>query len=178
MTPIRQNAARMAVALLTMSGIGFSTWQASEGYSALPIVPTEGDVPTIGHGSTRYEDGTLVRLNDPPITRQRAIQLAHNLHDQEEAGFRASLPGVALHQSEYDLYLDWVGQYGIGNWHKPRSPRTQLLQGNYRQACAALLVWRFQAGRDCSLPRHWGPKGCRGVWSRQQQRHDRCMEAQ
>lgn len=33
------------------------------------------NVPTIGVGSTRYENGTKVTLNDPPITRQRAEEL-------------------------------------------------------------------------------------------------------
>lgn len=32
-------------------------------------------VPTIGIGSTFYEDGTRVTLADPPITRQRAEEL-------------------------------------------------------------------------------------------------------
>ena len=33
-------------------------------------------VPTIGLGSTRYLDGRLVRLTDPPITRGHAYALA------------------------------------------------------------------------------------------------------
>ena len=33
------------------------------------------NVPTIGVGSTFYENGTRVTLADPPITRQRAMQL-------------------------------------------------------------------------------------------------------
>ena len=32
-------------------------------------------VPTIGVGSTFYEDGTRVTLKDPPITRERAMAL-------------------------------------------------------------------------------------------------------
>lgn len=32
-------------------------------------------VPTLGFGSTRYEDGTRVSLTDPPITKERAEQL-------------------------------------------------------------------------------------------------------
>jgi lysozyme len=32
-------------------------------------------VPTIGYGATRYEDGTRVTLADPPISRERAIEL-------------------------------------------------------------------------------------------------------
>ena len=174
----RQNLLRVSVAALTLSAAGFATWQASEGFTATAVIPTRGDVPTIGHGSTRYEDGTPVRLGDAPITRQRAQQLARNLHIEEEARFKASLPGVYLHQGEYDLYQDWVGQFGIGNWRKPQSPRTWLLQGDYVGACNALLTWRFQAGRDCRLPENWGPQGCKGVWSRQQQRHAKCMAMQ
>ena len=174
----RQNLMRVSVAALTLSAAGFATWQASEGFTATAVIPTRGDVPTIGHGSTRYEDGTPVRLGDAPITRQRAQQLARNLHSEEEARFKASLPGVYLHPGEYDLYLDFVGQYGIGNWRKPQSPRTWLLQGDYVGACNALLTWRFQAGRDCRLPENWGPQGCKGVWTRQQKRHADCMAMQ
>ena len=174
----RQNLLRVSVAALTLSAAGFATWQASAGFTATAVIPTRGDVPTIGHGSTRYEDGTPVRLGDAPITRQRAQQLARNLHSEEEARFKASLPGVYLHQGEYDLYQDWVGQFGIGNWRKPQSPRTWLLQGDYVGACNARLTWRFQAGRDCRLPENWGPQGCRGVWTRQQQRHAKCMAMQ
>ena len=168
---------RIAVTVLSLSAAGFATWQASEGYTPVAVIPTKGDVPTIGHGSTRYEDGTPVKLTDPPITQQRAEQLARNLMARDEQLFRASLPGVKLFQAEYDLYLDFTGQYGIGNWRKS-SMRSHLLAGEYRAACDALLKWRFQAGRDCKLPQNWGPKGCRGVWTRQQERHAKCIAAQ
>ena len=184
----RQTVARTLVATLTLSAAGFATWQANEGDGPTtvqpdgvvvhhPYVPTAGDVPTIGHGSTRYEDGTAVRLTDPPITRQRAEQLARNLHSEEEARFKASLPGVLLYQGEFDLYMDFVGQYGMGNW-RTSSMRRHLLAGDYLRACQALPQWRFQAGRDCRLPKNWGPKGCKGVWTRQQKRHADCMAMQ
>lgn len=169
--------ARTTVAALALSAAGFAAWVGSEGFYPQPYIPTRGDVPTIGHGSTRYEDGTPVRLADPPITRERALQLARNLHSEEEGRFRASLPGVALHQEEYDLYLDFTGQFGIGNW-RSSSMRRHLLDGEYCQACDALLKWRRQGGRDCSLPQNWGPKGCKGVWTRQQERYRKCLEAQ
>lgn len=175
---LNPNAMRTAVAALTLSAAGFATWKSDEHFAPAPMVPTKGDVPTIGYGSTRYEDGTPVRLTDQPITRQRAEQLARNLNDAEEQRFRASLPGVTLFQGEYDLYMNFTGQFGVGNWRKPQSPRTWLLRGDYVGACQALLQWRFQAGRDCALPENWGPQGCRGVWLRQQRRHTACMEMQ
>lgn len=168
------NRVRVAVAALTVSIAGFATWQASESFTARPVIPTKGDVPTIGHGSTRYEDGTPVRMTDPPITRQRAAVLARNLMAQDEKKFAQSLPGVKLHQEEYDLYMDFVGQYGIGNW-RASSMRRYLLAGEYRPACDALLRYRYAAGYDCSTP---GNKRCAGVWTRQLQRHEKCVAAQ
>jgi len=166
---------RSIVAALTLSATAFATWQASEGFTPGPVIPTKGDVPTIGHGSTRYEDGTKVTMADKPITRERAAILARALNDQEEKRFAESLPGVSLYQEEYDVYMDFVGQYGIGNWRKPQSPRTDLLAGNHRQACESLLKWRFAAGYDCSTP---GNKRCMGVWTRQLKRHEACIAAQ
>lgn len=171
--------ARQSVAVLVLSAAGFATWLGSEGFAGSPMIPTQGDVPTIGYGSTRYENGTPVTLADPPITHQRAAQLARNLHSEEERRFRASLPGVELYQEEYDLYLDFTGQYGIGNWRKPKSPRTWLLRGDYAGACHALLTWRYAAGYDCSTTINGQPnRRCWGVWTRQQERHAQCLAAQ
>ena len=164
---------RLAVSVLTVSLAGFGAWKANEGYTDTAVIPTKGDLPTIGHGSTRYEDGTKVRLGDT-ITRPRAELLARNLMTQDERQFAASLPGVRLHQEEFDLYMDFTGQYGIGNW-RASSMRRDLLAGNYAQACNDLLKYRFAAGFDCSTP---GNKRCAGVWSRQLERHAKCMAAQ
>jgi len=167
------NRNRIAVGLLTLSLAGFGAWQANEGFTDRAVIPTKGDVPTIGHGSTRYEDGRPVQMGDT-ITRQRAEVLARNLNSQAEKEFAASLPGVKLYQDEFDLYMDFVGQYGMGTWRKG-SPRKSLLAGNYAQACTDLLKYRFAAGYDCSTP---GNTRCAGVWARQLKRHSQCMAAQ
>lgn len=161
---------RIAVSALSLSAAGTAVWVANEGFTERPIIPTQGDRPTIGYGSTRYEDGNPVRMTDPPITRERAARLAAALHDQEAHRFRDSLPGVELTQGEFDLYLDFTGQFGIGNW-RSSSMRRHLLAGEYRQACDALLRYRFSAGFDCSTP---GNRRCPGVWTRQQERHQKC----
>lgn len=179
---------RIAVTALALSVAGAAGWIASEGGSPTvvvegeermaPHIPTKGDVPTIGHGSTRYEDGRPVGLSDPPITRQRAEALALHLHDEEARRFKASLPGVKLTQGEFDLYLDFVGQYGIGNW-RGSSVRRYVLAGEYRSACDALLRYRFAAGYDCSTLVNGQPnRRCWGVWDRQQKRHAKCLAEQ
>jgi lysozyme len=164
---------RIAVTMLSVSLAGFGAWKVNEGYTDRAIIPTKGDVPTIGHGSTRYEDGTPVRMGDR-ITPPRAELLARNLLTQDEKYFAASLPGVGLHQVEFDLYMDFVGQYGIGTW-RASSMRRDLLAGNYPQACTDLLKYRYAAGFDCSTP---GNRRCPGVWTRQLERYAKCMAAQ
>ena len=165
---------RVAVALLSLSVAGSAAWMSSEGFSAEPYIPTTGDVPTIGNGSTHYEDGTPVRLTDPPITRERAAKLANNLAQRDQDALKRSIPDAALSQQEYDSYVDFIGQYGIGTWAKS-SMRANVRAEQYRAACDALLKYKFQAGRDCSRPENWGPHGCKGVWVRQQERHARCL---
>lgn len=170
MSIVRQ---RIAVGMLTLSMAGFGAWKASEGFTDHAVIPTKGDVPTLGHGSTRWEDGTPVKMGDT-ITPARADLLARNLNSQSEKQFAASLPGAKLHQEEFDLYMDFIGQYGIGNWRQS-SMRRDLLAGNYAQACHDLLKYKYAAGYDCSTP---GNKRCRGVWQRQLDRHAKCMAAQ
>ncbi|MGR4041521.1 glycoside hydrolase family protein [Pseudomonas sp. 910_21] len=168
---------RIAVGLLSMSAAGFGAWKASEGFTDHAVIPTKGDVPTLGYGSTRWEDGTPVRMGDT-ITRPRAEILARNLNSQAEKEFAASLPGVRLHQEEFDIYLDFVGQYGGGTWRKG-SPRRYLLEGNYVGACEALLLYRFAAGYDCSTKINGKPNNrCWGVWQRQLERNAKCKAAQ
>ena len=174
MKPEQSGPVRIAVAALALSAAGFAAWIAREGYTPTPVIPTKGDVPTIGHGSTRYEDGTSVRMTDPAIDRRRAVELARNLHREEEQRFRDSLPGVKLTQGEYDVYIDFTGQYGIGNWRRS-GMRRNLLAGEYRAACQSLLKYRYAAGYDCSTP---GNRRCSGVWTRQKERHAKCMAEQ
>lgn len=180
---------RAAVATLAISAAAVAGWVLHEGGGPTtvaddgtilhhPYIPTQGDVPTIGYGSTRYEDGRPVRLTDPPITRQRAESLARALHAEHEREFKASLPGAVLSQAEYDIYIDFIGQYGIGNWRKS-SMRRHILAGEHRRACDALLMYRFASGYDCSTMIDGKPnRRCYGVWTRQQERHARCIAEQ
>lgn len=165
--------ARIAVAALSFSLAGFAGLAVHEHYVEDAMIPTKNDRPTVGLGSTFHEDGTPVKLGDK-TTPVRAILKAAAHIGKEEEKFRASLPGVELHQSEYDVYMDWVYQYGTGRW-ATSSMRRNLLAGDYVSACNALLLYKFSGGYDCSTP---GNKRCAGVWTRQLERHAKCMAAQ
>lgn len=166
-------AKRLIVAALSISAAGFAAWQTNEGFTSQAVIPTKGDVPTIGHGNTFYEDGRKVQMGDT-ITRKRAEELARNILGQKSSQFAATLPPPAtLTQGEFDAYLDFVGQYGIGNW-RGSTMRREVIAGRYIQACNAMLRYKYAAGYDCSTP---GNKRCYGVWTRQQARVAKCVAA-
>lgn len=165
--------ARIVAAALSLSMLAFVGIAEKEGFEGRAMVPTKNDRPTVGLGSTFYENGAPVKMGDT-IKPVRAIQLAAAHISKEEAKFRASIPGVALHQAEYDIYMGWVYQFGSGAW-ATSSMRRELLKGRYRPACDALLLYKRSGGYDCSIP---GNRVCAGVWTRQLERHAACMAAQ
>lgn len=175
---------RVAVGLLSLSAAGLIAIATQEGYTDHAVIPTKGDVPTLGFGSTKHEDGSPVKLGErtDPV---RALHIVAAHVGREEAAFRASLPGVALTQGEYDLYLDFAYQYGMGNWRKSSMRRHLLdtreggMPEDYRAACDALLLWRKAGGYDCSTTINGKPnKRCWGVWERQLERHAKCLAEQ
>ncbi len=164
---------RVAVSALGFSLVAFVALVGHEDYVGEAMVPTKGDRPTIGLGSTFWPDGSPVRMGEK-ITPRRAIEVAAAHVSKEERAFQNSLPGVKLHLGEYDLYMDWVYQYGSPAWMKS-SMRQSLLAGSYYAACKDLLKYRFAAGYDCSTP---GNRRCAGVWSRQLDRFAVCYSLQ
>lgn len=168
---------RTSASALSLSAAALVALIVAEGWSSRAIIPTQGDVPTVGFGSTVHADGTPVKMGDT-IDPVRGIITAHTHISKDEQRFRDSIPDVPLHQAEYDLYMDFTYQYGIGNW-RSSSMRRHLLDGEYRKACDALLMWRRAGGYDCSTTINGEPnKRCWGVWTRQLERHAKCIAAQ
>ena len=168
------NKTKISVVLLAASAAFFTLIKNDEGFTAKPVVPVQGDRPTQGHGSTFKPDGSPVKMTDPPITRATADKWLRNDVSKREVAFKNALEGVKLSQAEYDLYLDFSYQYGTPTFAKSSMLRN-LKAGKYKQACTALLKYKYVAGYDCSTP---GNKRCSGVWTRQLSRYDKCMEAQ
>lgn len=163
---------RIAIAALSLSAAGFVGLITHEGYTDRAVIPTKGDVPTVGFGSTTRADGTPVQMGDT-TTPVKAVQRTLAYIQDAEAEMKATLQGVELFQAEYDVYVDWRYQFGGAAWRRSSMLR-ELKAGNYRAACDALLRYRFSAGYDCSTP---GNKVCAGVWKRQQERHAQCIGA-
>ncbi|MDV8152312.1 lysozyme [Acinetobacter pittii] len=163
------NKTKYVVGSLVVSATFFTSLIGYEGYSSKPYLDS-GKVATIGIGSTKYENGSTVKMTDKPITKERAIQISKAHISKDEVAFRKSLQGVKLTQTEYDVYLDFVYNFGQSNWNQS-SMKRELIKGNHNAACNALLKWKYVAKRDCSIRKN----GCYGVWVRQQDRHQKCL---
>lgn len=142
-----------------------------EGFTPKPVIPTKNDVPTIAFGTTTYPDGTKVKLTDPAVTRAQGMYFLRHYMNKDAQRFNKTILNVPIYQHEYDAFIDFSYQFGIGNWSKS-SMLKNLKLGKYKQACDALLKYKFSGGYDCSTP---GNKRCAGVWSRQLERHSKCM---
>lgn len=167
---------RIAVAALSLSAAGLIGIVTHESYTESAVVPTVNDRPTVGFGSTIHADGRPVRMGDVlhPVDALKTVAAHLN---RTEQSFRDSLPGVEMTQASYDTWIDFVYQFGIGNWLKS-SMRRELLAGNPRAACDALLLYRYSGGYDCSTVIN-GKRNtrCWGVWTRQLERQAACLAA-
>lgn len=163
------NKTKISVLLLAASAAFFTSLIGYEGYRSEPYKDSVG-VATIGIGSTQYENGQRVKMTDKPITKERAIEISKAHVSKDEIAFRNSIKSARLSQAEYDLYLDFVYNFGQSNWNKS-SMRTLLNQGRNREACDKLLLWRNAGGRDCRIRSN----NCYGVWARQLDRHSKCV---
>ena len=161
-----KTAVTMATAI-SFGGVYYT--QSKEGTVLVPYKDSVG-VVTVGTGSTVYEDGTKVKMTDPPITQKRATELLKNHMAKDAKIFNKTLLGVPLSQTEYDLYMDFTYQFGTGAWSSSSMLRN-LKQGKYIKACDSLLKWKYAAKRDCSVRKN----NCYGVWVRQVERHSKCM---
>ncbi len=163
---------RMPAKTMGLTGAILAAWIAYEGFSSQPIIPVKGDVPTIGHGSTYYEDGRKVRMTDPAISRSRASTLAANLLENNYVKcVHRRLGDAPVSETEFRLAVDFAGQYGCARYSDSSIARETSL-GRYYEACLAYRKYKFVSGFDCSTP---GNTRCPGVWTRTLKRVDECL---
>jgi len=98
---------------------------------------------TIGYGSTRYEDGSPIKLSDT-ITRERADEMLRR-EVAETEGAVDRLVTVQLTQSQFDALVSFAFNVGIGAF--ARSTLLRLLNaGDYGGAADQLLHWNKNDG--------------------------------
>ena len=161
------NNARMGIAALVLSAGAFVGILTREGYTEGVVIPTKGDVPTIGFGTT---GGVKAGDRTTPVkAAQRALLDVRTYEGAVKSCVRAPMT-----QAEYDVYVDLT--YNIGSSAFCNSTIVKRLNGgDYRGACDAILMYRFAAGYDCSTP---GNRRCAGLWTDRQRSHAQCVAAQ
>jgi len=162
---------RTAIAALTFSAAGLIGLAMSEGYTDSAIIPTKGDVPTLGFGTTTRPDGTPVRMGDKTHPVEALQRKARDIVKFE--GALKSCVRVPLHQAEYDLYVDHAYNIGAGAFCGSTIVK-RLNAGDYAGACNAILMWNRVGAQDCSQP---GNRICWGLWERRLATRDKCLKA-
>ena len=160
-------AVRTAVGTLTLSAAAFVGILAREGYTTDAVIPTKGDVPTVGFGTT--EGVHMGDRTDPVRAAQRALKDASTYEGALKACVHAPLS-----QAEYDLYVDL--SYNIGSYAFCSSQIVKDINAyDYLGACEQILAWKKFKGHDCS-----DPNGhiCPGIWADRLKKHAACVAAQ
>ncbi|RZK65445.1 MAG: lysozyme [Pedobacter sp.] len=72
-------------------------------------------VPTIGYGTTRYENGKAVTLKDPAITEKRASELLQHQIDRDYAPAVTKALKVPVTQNQFDALTSFAYNVGTSN---------------------------------------------------------------
>lgn len=136
--------ARTAITALALSAAGLAGIIQHEGYKSAAYIPVPGDVPTIGHGTTRYEDGSAVKLGDR-VTPERAQVLLRNDASKFERAVKRCAP-VPMYQHEYDAFVSLAYNIGEDAFCKSSLAR-KLRAGDYAGACREIEKWVYFKGK-------------------------------
>jgi lysozyme len=116
-----------------------------EGLYLKPYLCPAG-VPTIGVGSTRYLDGRIVKLSDPPISREHAlVLLRHKVLAEYMPGVR-KLCGAVNDPGRLAALTDLAYNIGLGNL-RASTLRKRVLTGQWDQVPDELRKWVRGGGR-------------------------------
>ena len=158
-----RNKTRVGIGGLILSVAALVAIVQHEGYQSAAYIPVPGDVPTIGYGTTRYEDGKAVRMGDK-VTPERAMVLLKNDASRFEKAVKRCAP-VPMHQHEYDAFVSLTYNIGEGAFCKSTLAR-KLNAGDYAGACKEILRWNKFKGvplRGLTLRREKEYQTCIGA---------------
>ena len=98
---------------MKISDKGLNLIKEFEGFRKSPYLCPAG-IPTIGYGTTRYNDGRPVSLSDTPITEEEALEL---LRHQVDSQYSVAVSDVVQHeltQSQFDALTSFTYNLGKG----------------------------------------------------------------
>ena len=154
-------ATRTKVAALVISAVGLGGIANHEGFKTEAYRPVPQDVPTLGFGSTFYEDGTKVKMGDK-ITKERAVILLKNTTSGFEQKIKQCIR-VPLYQYEYDAFVSLTFNIGSGAFCGSTLVK-RLNNFDYTGACQEILKWD-----------KFNQKPLKGLTIRRQQEYKQCI---
>lgn len=99
---------------MQISDKGLNLIKKFEGFSSKPYL-CPAKVPTIGFGSTYYENGKVVNLDDEAISEERATELLKYTTDKIFGSFVNKVVKVKLNQNQFDALVSFAYNLGNGN---------------------------------------------------------------
>jgi len=129
---------RVAVATLTVSAAAVMGIAAHEGYVGHAYRDPVG-ILTIGYGETAG-----VKLGDTTTKERALVQLTASANKHAQG--MAQCIKVPLYQYEYDAYVDFTYNVGVGAFCKS-SLAKKLNAEDYLGACTELLKWVYAKGQ-------------------------------
>lgn len=135
----------------TVSDAGIEFLLKEEGLILHPYKDQVG-IPTIGVGCTYYENGERVKMTDPGITRERAIELFRNLLKHYETAVW-SVTRDDINQNQFDALTSLCFNIGVGRF----KASTVVKRVNNNPANTAIrdafLMWKNAGGKPILLNR-------------------------
>lgn len=128
-----------------LNSVGYNLIKEFEGLSLKPYL-CSAKVPTIGYGSTFYENGTKVKLTDAPITKQRAEQLLKNTADKfaERVAVLITKP---VTQNQFNALVSFAFNVGVSALKISTLLKLVNANPNDENIAKEFLRWNKAGGR-------------------------------
>ena len=136
---------------MTLDATGVDFLVAEEGMVLHPYLDAAG-VATIGVGCTFYEDGTKVKMTDPPITEERAIALFLNLVSDFEYTVKRII-NVDINQNQFNALVSLCFNIGSGALINSTLVKKINQKAPLYEIETWWLVWNKAAGQPILLGR-------------------------
>ena len=116
-----------------------------EGWRSKPYL-CSANVPTIGWGSTMYENGDKVTLDDPEITKERGQALFELDAERFLLQVYKACPVLTKHDNKAAAILSWTYNLGPARL-RSSTMRTRINQERWVEAVQELKRWNLAAGK-------------------------------
>lgn len=109
-------------------------------------------IPTIGVGCTYYENGAKVKMTDPPISRERAIQLFRNLLRHYETAVWSVIRDD-INQNQFDALTSFCFNIGVTGFKGSTVVKRVNKNPKDPTIRQAFLMWKNAGGKPILLAR-------------------------